>query len=66
MVLNGEEGLECKVSLDKMRLEHVSESKYLECVLEESGTYDAECTRRLANWRKVACVIRSLVNYRGQ
>ena len=28
MVLNGEEGLECEVSLDRIRLEHVSEFKY--------------------------------------
>ena len=38
MVLNGEEGLVCKVHVDGLRLEHVSEFKYLECVLDESGT----------------------------
>ena len=31
MVLNGEEGLECEVQVDWIRLEHVSEFKYLEC-----------------------------------
>ena len=29
MVLNGEEGLECEVHVDGIRLEHVSEFKYL-------------------------------------
>ena len=38
MVLNGEEGLKCKVHVDRIRLEHVSEFKYLGCVLDESGT----------------------------
>ena len=32
MVLNGEEGLECEVHIDGIRLEHVSEFKYLGCV----------------------------------
>ena len=31
MVLNGEEGLECEVSVDEIQLEHVSEFKYLGC-----------------------------------
>ena len=35
MVLNGEEGLECEVHLDETSLEHVSEYKYLGCVLDE-------------------------------
>ena len=29
MVLNGEEGLECEVHVDGIRLEHVSEFKHL-------------------------------------
>ena len=29
MVLNGEEGLECEVYVDGIRLEHVSEFKYM-------------------------------------
>ena len=32
MVLNGEERLEREVSIDGVRLEHVSEFKYLGCV----------------------------------
>ena len=35
MVLNGEEGLECEVHVDEIRLEHVSEFKYLKCVLDK-------------------------------
>ena len=58
MVLNGEEGLECEVNVDGVRLEHVLEFKNLGCVLDESRTDGAECNR------KVACEIRSLVNAR--
>ena len=32
MVLNGKEGLECEVHLDGIRLENVSEFKYLGCL----------------------------------
>ena len=38
MVLNREEGLECGVHVDGIRLEHVLEFKYLGCVLDEAGT----------------------------
>ena len=34
-MLNGEEGLECEVHVDGVCLEHVSEFKYLWCVLDE-------------------------------
>ena len=36
MVMNGEEGLECEVYVDGIRLEYVSEFKYLGCVLDET------------------------------
>ena len=62
MALNGEEGLECEVHVDGVRLEHVSEFKYLGCVLDESGTDGAECSRKVASARRVAGAIRSLVN----
>ena len=42
MVLNEDEGLECEVHVDGVRLEHVSEFTYLRCVLDESGTDGAE------------------------
>ena len=40
--------MECEVHVDGIHLEHVSEFKYLGCVLEESGTDGAECSRRVA------------------
>ena len=36
-----EEGLECEVCVDGMRLEHVSEFKYLGYALDKSGTDEA-------------------------
>ena len=51
-MLNREEGLECEVHIDGIRLENVSELKYLD----ELGTDEAECSR------KVAGAISSLVN----
>ena len=47
MVPNGKEGLECKVCVDGMQLKHVSEFKYLGCVLDESGTDEAEYCRNV-------------------
>ena len=49
MILNGEEGLECEVCVDRIRLEHVSEFKYFGFVLDESGTDDAERRRKVAS-----------------
>ena len=62
MVLNGEEGLECEVHVDGIRLGHVSEFKYMGCVLNESGTYGAECSWKAASGKRVAGGIRSLIN----
>ena len=64
MVLNGEERLECEVCVDGIRLEQVFKFKYLGCVLDESGTDGAKCSRKVVSWRRVACAIRSLVNAR--
>ena len=61
MVLNGEEGLECEVYVDGIHLEHVSEFKYLGCVLDKSGTYGAKCRRKVARGRSFAGAIKSLV-----
>ena len=44
--------------------EILSEIKYLECVLDESGTDGAEYNRKVANGRRDAVPIRSLVNAR--
>ena len=46
MVLNGEERLKREVYVDRIRLEHVSEFKYLRCLLDESGTEEAKCSRK--------------------
>ena len=54
----------CEVHVDRIRLEHVSEFKYLGCVLDESGTDGAECNRKVVSGRKVADAIRSLANAR--
>ena len=54
MVMNGEEGLECGVHVGGVLLEHVSEFKYLGCVLEEAGTNGAECSRKVGSGRRVA------------
>ena len=47
MGLGEEEGLECENRADEMRLEQVSEFKYLVCVLNESSVNDVECRRKL-------------------
>ena len=62
MVLNVEVGLVCEVHVDGICLEHVSEFKYLGCVLDKSGTGGAECNRKVVSGRRVACAIRSLIN----
>ena len=62
MVLNGEEGLECEVHVDGIRLDHVSEFKYLRCILDESGIDGSECSKKVASGIKVAGALRSLVN----
>ena len=54
MVLNREEGLEYEIHVDGICLEHVSEFKNLGCVLDKSGTYGAECSRKVAS-RKGGC-----------
>ena len=64
-MLGGEEGLECDVCVDEMRLEPVSEFKYFGCVLDESSTDEAECNRKVASGRRVAGAIKSLVNARS-
>ena len=51
ILLGGDEGLE-----------HVLEFKYLGCVLDESGTYEVACSRKVPIGRRVAGAIRSLVN----
>ena len=54
IVLKGEEGLECEVHVDGIRLEYVLEFKYLGCVLDESGTDEAECSRKVGGGLQVS------------
>ena len=61
-LLGGEERLKCEVCVDGIRLENVLEFKYLGCVLDESGTDEAECSSKVASGRRAAGTIRSLVN----
>ena len=46
-------------------MEHVSEFKYLGYILDELGTDDAECLRKVARGKKVSGIIKFLVNARG-
>ena len=46
----------------QIRLEHVSKFKYLGCVLDEAGTDEAECSRKVESGKRVAGAIGSLVN----
>ena len=65
MVLNGEERLEYEVYVDEIGLDHVSEFKYLGCVLNESGTDGTDCNRKVVSGRRVAGAIAVLVNARN-
>ena len=56
MVLNGE-GLKCGVHVDGIRLEHVSEFKYLACVLDETGNDETECSRKVESGGRVTGAI---------
>ena len=57
--------LECEVHVDRIHLEPVLEFKYLGCVLDESGTDGAECSRKMVmSGMRVAGAINSLVNAR--
>ena len=61
IVLNGEEGLECEIIVNEMRLEDVSKFKYLGCVLNESRADKAEYHKKVASVRKAAGAIGSIV-----
>ena len=48
-----------------IRLEHASEFKYFGCVLDESSTCEADCSRKVARGRRVVGAIWSMVNARS-
>ena len=60
MAVNGEEGFQCEVYVYGISLEHVLKFKYLGCVLDESGTDGAKCSRKVVSGRRVPGAIRSL------
>ena len=62
--VEGQEELECEVHVAGIRLEHVSEFHFFGCVLDESTTDEAECSRKVASGRRVTGAIRPLVNTR--
>ena len=43
---------DCEVQVDGIRLERISEVKYLGCVLDESGIEGAEYSRKVINGRR--------------
>ena len=59
------ENVQCRIMLDGEILEQVSEFKYLGYVMNEKGTDDAECNRKVSNGRKMAGAIKTLVNAKG-
>ena len=50
-----------RVLVNGMRLEHVLEVKYFSCALNESGTDEAKCHRKVVSGKKVKDAFRSLV-----
>ena len=57
LMLSEKGGLECKVLVGGIRLEHVSKFKYLGCVLDESDRDGDERRRKIGGGRKVAGTI---------
>ena len=53
MVLKGKGRLECEAHIDEIHFKHFLEFKYLGCVLDESGTDGAECSRKVVSGRRV-------------
>ena len=61
MVVSGE-NMPCRIMLDGELLEQVSEFKYLGYMLDERGTDDTECGRKVSSGRREASAIKLLVN----
>ena len=56
--------MDCEVYVGGIHLEHISEFKYLGCILDESGTDERECSSKMTSGRRVPGAIRSLVRAR--
>ena len=65
VMVMSDEHMQCQIMLDGEQLEQVSEFKYLGYMLDDKGTDDAECGRKVSSGRKVAGDIKSLVNAKG-
>ena len=63
--LREDEGSVCEIFEYGMRMEYLSEFKYLGYLLDERGTYSSECRSKVASGKKVANTVRSLVNARS-
>ena len=61
MVLGVEEGLESEVCVGGIHLEHLTEFKFLQYVLDESGTDEAECSKKVVYGKRVAGAIRLML-----
>ena len=57
----GKERTPCRILLDGEQLEQVSEFKYLGYMLDERGTDDAECNKKVVSGRKVSGAIKALM-----
>ena len=53
-----------EIHVDGIHLEHVSEFKYFEYILDETGTDGTECSRKVTTRGRVSGAIRSLANTR--
>ena len=49
----------CEVYINRICFEHVSEFKYLGCILDESSTDEADCSRKVASANRFAGAIGS-------
>ena len=62
MILVRKEGLECEVYVGGIHLEHVSEFKYLGCVLEKNQLGMRKYSRKVMSGKRFASAFRSLGN----
>ena len=56
--------MECELTADRVRLVLMSKFKYFGCFLDDSGSDETECRRKVSSEREVVGAIRSLVNAR--
>ena len=64
MIVGGGNENRCEVDLNGKMLEVVKEFGYLGSIVNDKGTDESDCNKRVVNGRKTAGMIRSLVNKR--